>query len=73
MKPMKFGIGQSVRRVEDQRFITGTGRYSTDYAPDGMLHAYALRSPHPHASFTFGDLGTARSMPVCAPSSPMRM
>ncbi len=28
MRPMKFGFGQPVKRVEDKRFITGTGRYT---------------------------------------------
>ena len=49
MKPMKFGIGQSVRRVEDVRLISGLGQYTTDYAPQGMLHSVVLRSPHAHA------------------------
>ena len=30
MKPMKFGIGQPVKRVEDAKFITGQGRYTAD-------------------------------------------
>jgi aerobic carbon-monoxide dehydrogenase large subunit len=63
MKPMKFGIGQSIRRVEDQRFITGTGRYASDHAPEGVLHAYVLRSPYAHADFTIGDLAEAKASP----------
>jgi aerobic carbon-monoxide dehydrogenase large subunit len=63
MKPMKFGVGQAVKRVEDVRFITGRGKYTSDYAPEGALHAVFLRSPHAHASFSFGDLETARAMP----------
>jgi aerobic carbon-monoxide dehydrogenase large subunit len=63
MKPMKFGLGQAVKRVEDIRFITGQGNYTTDYAPAGALHAVFLRSPHAHASFSFGDLDAARAMP----------
>ena len=39
MRPMKFGMGQAVRRKEDQRFITGTGHYATDYRPEGALTA----------------------------------
>ena len=34
----KFGIGQPVRRVEDQRFLTGQGRYVDDIVLPGMLH-----------------------------------
>ncbi len=49
MKPRKFGVGQSVRRVEDQKFITGAGRYNTDALPAGSLAAVFLRSPHANA------------------------
>jgi carbon-monoxide dehydrogenase large subunit len=63
MKPMKFGVGQSIRRVEDVRFITGRGNYTSDYASAGALHAVFLRSPHAHASFSFGDLEAARALP----------
>jgi carbon-monoxide dehydrogenase large subunit len=62
MKPMKFGMGQPMRRVEDQRFITGAGRYTADILPEKTMHAVALRSPHAHASFRFTDLETARAM-----------
>ena len=34
----KFGIGQPVRRVEDQRFLTGQGRYVDDIVLPGMVH-----------------------------------
>jgi carbon-monoxide dehydrogenase large subunit len=63
MKPMKFGVGQSIKRVEDVRFITGRGKYTSDFASQGALHAVFLRSPHAHASFAFGDLSAARAMP----------
>jgi carbon-monoxide dehydrogenase large subunit len=62
MKTMKFGMGQSVRRSEDARFITGNGHYATDYAPDGALSAYFVRSPHAHATFTIRNLETVRKM-----------
>jgi aerobic carbon-monoxide dehydrogenase large subunit len=63
MKPTKFGVGQAVKRVEDVRFVTGRGNYTSDYAPEGALHAVFLRSPHAHAAFSFGDLEAARAMP----------
>lgn len=62
MRPMKFGMGQPVRRLEDKRFITGQGRYTADFLPEKCLHAVVLRSPHAHAAFRFTDLETARSM-----------
>lgn len=45
----KFGIGQSVRRVEDQRFVRGAGRYTDDVALDGQAALVVVRSPHAHA------------------------
>ncbi|HEX2136117.1 MAG TPA: xanthine dehydrogenase family protein molybdopterin-binding subunit, partial [Microvirga sp.] len=63
MRPTKFGVGQSVRRVEDVRLITGAGRYTDDHRPEGLVHAVVVRSPHAHARFTFGDLDAARAMP----------
>ena len=45
----KFGIGQPVRRVEDQRFITGHGRYVDDIELPRQTHAVLLMSPHGHA------------------------
>lgn len=63
MKPMKFGIGQAVPRVEDVRLTTGAGRYTADYYPEGMLHASLLRSPHAHAGFEIADLEAAKAAP----------
>lgn len=62
MRPMKFGVGQPVRRVEDQRLTTGAGRYTDDTAVEGALHAYVLRSPHAHATFRMVDKETARKL-----------
>ena len=58
----KFGSSQSVTRFEDQRFLTGKGRYTDDIAPDGALHAYVLRSPVAHGTFTIDTAG-ARQAP----------
>ncbi len=60
---MKFGIGQSVRRVEDQRFITGHGRYTDDINLSNQVFGYALRSPEAHARITSIDVAAARSAP----------
>ena len=62
MRPMKFGMGQAVRRTEDQRFITGTGHYATDYRPEGALFAAFVRSPHAHARFTITNIDDVRAM-----------
>ena len=42
----KFGIGQPVRRVEDQRFLTGTGRYVDDINLPHQARAALVLSPH---------------------------
>lgn len=66
MRPMQFGVGQALTRVEDARLVTGTGRYSADHLPKGALHAVFVRSPHAHARFRFRDLNSARAMPGVA-------
>ena len=63
MSVNKFGIGQPHRRVEDMRLLTGGGRYTDDYAPEGALRAIVLRSPHAHARFRITDVEAARAMP----------
>jgi aerobic carbon-monoxide dehydrogenase large subunit len=59
----KFGVGQSVRRVEDQRFITGTGRYTDDINLPGQTYGYALRSPEAHARIVSIDVAEAKAAP----------
>src|SRR3954454_7014332 len=56
-------IGRSLRRVEDRRFLTGTGRYVEDFSGSGHLHAVVLRSPHAHALIDGIDASDARAMP----------
>ncbi|MCH9670281.1 MAG: xanthine dehydrogenase family protein molybdopterin-binding subunit [Gammaproteobacteria bacterium] len=46
------GIGASPRRKEDQRFLTGNGKYLDDMKLEGQTYAYFVRSPHAHATFT---------------------
>jgi carbon-monoxide dehydrogenase large subunit len=62
MAPIKFGVGQSVLRKEDDALIRGKGRYTDDHAPSAMMHALVLRSPHAHAKFTI-DVTRARGLP----------
>jgi carbon-monoxide dehydrogenase large subunit len=42
-------IGKSIPRLEDERLVTGRGRYTNDTPPPGAAWAYVLRSPHAHA------------------------
>lgn len=57
------GIGASVLRKEDKRFITGQGRFTGDVNLARQLHAVFVRSPHAHANIKSVDLAAARSMP----------
>jgi carbon-monoxide dehydrogenase large subunit len=52
-------IGQSVRRTEDHRFLTGRGQFIDDIAFDGMVHAVVLRSPYAHAAIKAIDTSDA--------------
>ncbi len=57
------GIGASVLRREDQRFITGKGRYVDDLTLPGQLYAHVVRSPHAHARIVSIDPVAARAAP----------
>jgi carbon-monoxide dehydrogenase large subunit len=59
----QFGIGQPVRRVEDQRFITGRGNYLDDINRRHQAYAFMLRSPHAHAVVRAVDTAAAVSAP----------
>jgi aerobic carbon-monoxide dehydrogenase large subunit len=60
------GIGASVRRKEDHRFITGKGRYTDDVNRPGQTYAYFVRSPHAHAEIRSIDVTAALKMPGVA-------
>ena len=57
------GIGASVRRKEDFRFLTGKGRYTDDINRPGQAHAWFLRSPHAHAIIRNIDTSAAKAAP----------
>src|SRR5690349_18753194 len=57
------GIGASVVRKEDKRFITGKGRYVDDIKLPGMTYAHFIRSPHAHAKVKSIDSAAAMKMP----------
>ena len=62
------GIGSSVVRKEDQRFITGKGHYTDDVNRPGQGHAYFLRSPHAHAKIKAIDYKIALYENVVSPT-----
>jgi carbon-monoxide dehydrogenase large subunit len=55
----RYGIGQPVRRVEDQRFLTGRSRYVDDIQLPQMLHGAVVMSPHAHALIRKIDVSKA--------------
>ncbi len=57
------GIGESIKRKEDARFLHGKGNYIDDLTLPGMLHMSILRSPHAHARIKSVDTSAASSMP----------
>lgn len=57
----QFGIGQSVLRKEDDRFIIGKGLYTDDLHLDDEVYAVFVRSPYPHANVKSIDLDDAKS------------
>jgi len=57
----KFGIGQSVRRVEDPRLLQGFGRYSDDVSLPHQAYAFVVRSPHAHAAIRSIETSAARA------------
>jgi len=58
----KFGLAQSVRRVEDPRLLKGGGRYTDDIVLPGMLHGIVVRSPHAAAKLGTIDTTAAASV-----------
>ena len=56
-------IGKPVRRNEDERLVTGKGRFTDDFALPGQTHAVMVRSPHPHARILGVDKSAALAMP----------
>lgn len=51
----KFGMGAPVRRLEDDAFIRGQGRYTDDLTRENVLHGYVVRSSVAKGSFSIGS------------------
>jgi aerobic carbon-monoxide dehydrogenase large subunit len=56
-------FGKAMKRVEDPRFITGTGNYTDDISVLGMVHAAMVRSPYAHAKIKRIDSSAALALP----------
>jgi len=56
-------IGKPLPRKEDERLITGKGRFTDDFSLDGQVYAAMVRSPYPHARIVAIDAARAKAMP----------
>jgi len=59
-------IGQPLRRKEDDRLLTGKGRFTDDFSLPDQLHAVMVRSPFPHARIRAIDKTAALAAPGVA-------
>src|SRR5215211_9151567 len=59
----KHGVGQPVRRKEDDALVRGKGKYTDDFSLPGQAYAWIVRSPHPHGIIKSVDTAAARAMP----------
>ena len=63
LSPEFAAIGRPVRRKEDERLVTGRGRFTDDFRLPGQTFAVMVRSPHPHARIVSIDKSAALAMP----------
>ena len=79
-------VGQSVKRIEDERLLIGEGEYVADVQPEGVLHATFFRSSIAHGTIRSIDVSAAKRHPgvvavytaaeineTCHPFPPMMM
>src|SRR2546423_15716114 len=59
---LRFGAGQPVKRLEEQRLLTGKGQFIDDKPDDGALWVHVLRSPHAHAKIKSINIKAAAEM-----------
>ena len=66
----RFGSGQAVRRIEDDKLLRGEGRYTDDITDDSsyadLLRVCFVRSPYPHARIVSVDKSAALAAPGVA-------
>lgn len=59
----KYGVGQPVRRKEDDTLVRGEGRYTDDFNLAGQAYAVIVRSTHAHGIIRGIGLEAAKAMP----------
>ena len=58
-----FGKAQYIKRVEDDRLLTGTGGFTDNLTRANQAHVVLVRSPHAHAKITRIDTTEAKKAP----------
>ena len=59
----KYGVGQPVRRKEDDTLVRGKGKYTDDFNLPGQAYAWIVRSPHAHGVIRRIETAAAKAMP----------
>src|SRR5450631_1251355 len=59
----KYGVGQPVRRKEDDTLVRGKGKYTDDFVAPNQAYAWIVRSSHAHGILRNIDTKTAGTMP----------
>src|SRR6201994_393488 len=59
----KYGVGQPVRRKEDDTLVRGKGKYTDDFSLPRQAYAWIVRSSHAHGVIKSIDTAAAREMP----------
>src|SRR5450755_1630941 len=59
----KYGVGQPVRRKEDDTLVRGKGKYTDDFSLPGQVYAWIVRSSHAHGILRGIDTEAAKAMP----------
>ena len=59
----KYGVGQPVRRTEDDTLVRGKGKYTDDFNLPGQAYAWIVRSSHAHGILRGIDTADAKAMP----------
>jgi aerobic carbon-monoxide dehydrogenase large subunit len=63
MALQKYGVGQPVRRKEDDTLVRGKGKYTDDFNLPRQAHAWMVRSSHAHGIIKGIDTAAAKAMP----------
>src|SRR3984885_9283478 len=59
----KYGVGQPVRRKEDDTLVRGKGKYTDDFNLPAQAYAWIVRSSHAHGVIRGIDTSAAKAMP----------